>query len=196
MPDIDEIAVCIAELNEGMTLDERILWFRGSLGLEAANLLIAEARNLLIQRHAEAVAAARADRRALGDYLFLLRANERAERAEWLDERAQDEIETAMREGRREDHQIEAYLRRVRNDRAYYARLRADLDFDEVEEMQQREKRDLDDFWVLLIAIVVARLLQTRTVRREQFTRFVAPAPSGSAPALPAPDADQPRVGM
>lgn len=190
MHDIDEIAAAISELNEGMTLDERILWFKGIFGRKAAELLISEAKNLLIQRHYESVAAAHADRRTLDDYLFLVRANERAERAEWLAERAEDQEAEAARE----QHQIDAYLRRVRNDRAYRARLKSDLDFEEVLEMQRREQRDLDEFYCLLLAIVIARALQTRAVSRHQFMRFMQHTPAPVAPA--GPDADHARPGM
>ena len=190
--ELDDIANSISDLNEGMTLDERILWFRQQFGIQAANLLIAEAKSLLIQQYAEAVAAAQADRRTLEDYLFLVRANERAERAEWLAERAEDEAATAAREAAREEHQIEEFLRRVRNDRAYRARLQSELDFEELQEIERRAKRDLDEFWNMMLAIAVARALQTRVVRREQFTRFL---PS-DAPAAPAPDADHPRPGI
>lgn len=194
MHDIDEIAAAISELNEGMSLDERILWFKGNFGRKAAQLLIDEAKSLLIQRHAEAVAAARADRRDFEDYLFLVRTNERAERAEWLAERAEDEAATAAREAAREEHQIEAYLHCIRAERAFRDRLRSDLDFEEVLELQRREQRDLDEFYCLLLAIVIARALQTQTVSRHQFTRFMQHTPAPVAPA--STDADHARPGM
>lgn len=184
MSESDDITNALTEITEGMALDERILWVRKELGLRAAQILIAEARHLLNQRRQDAEIAARHDDKRLEEYLTLLRINEAEDLKDWLAERMEDEAAATERAERRERHKIDEYLRRVRADRRYRERLQADLDFEEVVEMQKREGRNLDDFFDAVLVIMVCRALRTRAVDRDQFRKYM---PNDRRPVRHAP---------
>jgi uncharacterized glyoxalase superfamily metalloenzyme YdcJ len=187
MSETDDITNALTEITEGMTFDERILWIRKELGLRAAQILISEARHLLIQRDQDNKTAARNDDRRLEEYLELVRVNEREDLKDWLAERMEDEAAATERAERREQHKIDEYIRRIRADRRYRERLQADLDFEEVVERQKREGRDLDDFFDAVLILMVCRALRTRVIQRDQFRKYIPKhndrRPVGHAPA-------------